>query len=472
MQNGLRSILSILAMAVLCIQTQTALADTVEITVNPKARYQTMSGWEVTARAMELGKQYNHFDPEWHNFSDAMFDTLVNEIGVNRIRLSLRSGFENTTDFWSQFVKGEISYEDFKANFYNKVNDNNDPNATNSKGFQFSQLDYQVTRMLHPMMERAKKNGERIYVNLCFVDFDKGQNKTRFNHADSPEEYAELVAAAFVHLKKQYGIVPDALEVILEPDFTARWKNSGRQIGEAAAAAMRRLTNLGFSPELILPSTKRADLAVSLFEQALQVPGVRQHVGAIAYHRYSKATPDVVRGIAETARRYGVRSEMLEYVQGSAYHLHLDMEQGVSAWQSYSIGAWRRPDNKPTRGTLLYIEPDTGAVYPSTQGLHMMQYMRYVRLDAQRIGASTSVPAFATVAFENKDGGQVVVVRADAKGPIVIRGMKPDNYSATYANWKSGGNPVQVISSQSGEMLTVNMPVKGELTVFPSRMVK
>jgi hypothetical protein len=98
--------------------------------------------------------------------------------------------------------------------------------------------------------------------------------------------------------------------------------------------------------------------------------------------------------------------------------------------------------------------------------------MRYVRLDAQRIGASTSVPAFATVAFENKDGGQVVVVRADAKGPIVIRGMKPDNYSATYANWKSGGNPVQVISSQSGEMLTVNMPVKGELTVFPSRMVK
>ena len=138
MQNGLRSILSILAMAVLCIQTQTALADTVEITVNPKARYQTMAGWEVTARAMELGKQYNHFDPEWHNFSGAMFDTLVNEIGVNRIRLSLRSGFENTTDFWSQFVKGEISYEDFKANFYNKVNDNNDPNATNSKGFQFS----------------------------------------------------------------------------------------------------------------------------------------------------------------------------------------------------------------------------------------------------------------------------------------------------------------------------------------------
>lgn len=472
MRNRLHLFLSIFAAIFLCAQTQAALAGSVEITVNPNARYQTMSGWEVTARAMELEKQDNRFSPDWHKYSDAMFDTLVNEVGVNRIRLSLRSGFENTTDYWSQFASGQISYEEMKESYYLKVNDNSDPNTTNFKGLQFSQLDYQVTRMLQPMMERAKKNGERIYVNLCFIDFDKGKNKTRFNHADSPEEYAELVAAAFVHLKTKYGIVPDALEVILEPDNTARWKNSGRQIGEAAKAAVQRLAKLGFSPELILPSTKRADLAVPLFEQAMQVPGLRQHVGAIAYHRYSKASPDVVRGIAETAQRYGVRSEMLEYVSGSASHLHMDLEAGASAWQSYSIGAWRRPDNKPTRGTLLYIERDTGAVYPSTQGLHMMQYMRYVRLDAQRIGATTSVPAFATVAFENKDGGQVVVVRADAKGPIVIRRMKPDTYAATYANWTSGGNPTRVVRNAADGSLTVDMPAKGEVTVFPARMAK
>ena len=361
-----------------------------------------------------------------------------------------------------------------KKNYYHKVNDNADSGVINQKGFHFSQIDYQVTRMLHPMMERAKKNGERIYVNLCFVDFDKGKNKTRYNHAQNPEEYAELVAAAFIHLKTKYGIVPDALEVILEPDHTARWKRGGRRIGEAAAVAMRRLTSLGFSPELILPSTKRADLAVRLFEEAIQVPGVREYVGAIAYHRYAKATPTVVDNIAATAKRYGVRSEMLEFVQGSTHHLHEDVSRNASAWQSYGIASWRdkAKDKKAPSGSLVYIDRGNGTIYPSRQGRRMMQYMRYVRIGAQRIGATTNAPKFSSVAFENKDGGQVVVVRADAKGPIVIRGLKADTYAATYANWKSGGNPTRVVTNSADGSLTINMPVKGKISVFLARMVR
>ena len=36
---------------------------------------------------------------------------MVNEIGVNRIRLSLESGFENTIDYWSLFASDQISYK-------------------------------------------------------------------------------------------------------------------------------------------------------------------------------------------------------------------------------------------------------------------------------------------------------------------------------------------------------------------------
>lgn len=465
--------LSALLLAVLLAPGAAPLAEAAEVRVDPAKRYQTMTGWEVTARVTETDKKNNRFNPAWHAHSDAIFDTLVNEIGVNRLRLEIRSGMENTADFWSQFVSGALPYEEYRKTYYLKINDNSDPNKINPAGFHFSELDYQVNQILKPMMARAGAMGEKIYINLCFVDFDKGKEQTRFTHAGNAPEYAELVLAAFQHLKAKYGIVPDALEVILEPDNTARWNRGGRMIGEAGSAAMKRLTKAGFSPELILPATKRADLAVKLFEEALQAPGLGEHAGVLAYHRYSQATPDVLRQIAAGAARHGVRVEMLEHVHGDVRHLHEDLTvANASAWQSYSIGAWQPPERKYPLGAMVYFDRETGKAVPSQQGKHLMQYMRYVRHGAQRIGATVDAPKFGVVAFENKDGGQVVVVRAAEKGPVVIHGLKEDEYAATYAYWKSGGNPTEVSRNPADGSVTVQMPAEGEVTVFPARMAR
>ncbi len=450
-----------------------ALAQPVEVTIDPAKRYQTMSGWEVTVYLTQFGKAQNHFDPSWHQYQDQIIDTLVDDIGVNRVRLELCSNSENSTPYWSQFESGAISQKDMQRRFYHKVNDNNDPFKADPARFHFEEIDYQVERVLLPMAKRLKAKGEKLYINLCFVDFDKGKNQTHYNHAQNPEEYAELVSQVFIHLKTKYGIVPDGLEVILEPDHTARWKHSGRLLGEAAAAAMKRLTPLGFKPELILPSTKRAALAVKLFEEAMQVPGVRQYVGAISYHRYARATPEVLRGITATADRYGIRTEMLELVKGNSYHLHQDVQNAnASAWQSFGIATWAPDDGRPRRGMLVYVDKETGETTPSHQGRRLMQYMRYIRGGEGRLGAVVEKPKFFAVAFENPDGGQVAVIRAEIKGPIAIHGLKPGKYAATFANWKSGENPVKVAQSQGGGPVTVQMPTKSVVTVFPTTMAQ
>lgn len=463
----------LLALAMLLVFPFSALAQPVEVTVDQTKRYQTMSGWEVTVYLTQFGKAQNRFDPTWHQFQDQILDTLVDEVGVNRVRLELRSNTENSTPYWAQFESGEISQKDMQRHFYHKVNDNSDPFKADPAGFQFDEVDYQVERVLLPMAKRLQAKGEKLYVNLCFVDFDKGKNQTRFNHAQNPEEYAELVTQAFIHLKSKYGIVPDGLEVILEPDHTARWKHGGRQLGEAAAAAMKRLTPLGFKPELILPSTKRADLTVKLFEEAMQVPGVRQYAGAISYHRYARATPEVLRDIAATADRYGIRTEMLELVKGNSYHLHMDVEKAnASAWQSFGIATWAPDDGKPRRGALVYVDKQTGETVPSHQGRRLMQYMRYIRGGAVRIGATVQEPKFFAVAFENKDGGQVTVIRAENKGPIIIRGLDENRYAATFANWQGGGNPTRVTQDAADGSVTVQMPAKGIVSVFPAAMAR
>ena len=463
----------LLILAALMVLPLAALAQPVEVIVDPAKRHQTMTGWEVTVYVTQFGKAQNRFDPTWHQYQDQILDTLVDEVGVNRIRLELRSNAENTRPIWAEFESGAMSQKEMQQLFYHKVNDNNDPFKADPAGFQFDELDYQVERVLLPMAERLKAKGEKLYINLCFVDFDKGKNQTRYNHAQNPEEYAELVTQAFLYLKDKYGIVPDALEVILEPDHTSRWKHSGRQIGEAAAATMKLLVPLGFKPELILPSTKRADLAVKMFEEAVQVPGVRQHLGAISYHRYARATPEVLRDIVATAERHDIRVEMLELVKGNSYHLHQDVQNAnASAWQSFGIATWAPDDGKPRRGALVYVDKETGETTPSHQGRRLMQYMRYIRGGAVRIGASVQEPKFFAVAFENPDGGQVAVIRAETKGPIVIRGLRDDHYAATFANWKGGGNPTKVTRNPADGSVTVQMPVKGIVTVFPASMAR
>ena len=211
-----------------------------------------MKGWEVTARLWETNKQEDRYDASWLEFRDQIFDRLVNELGINRVRLEIKSGAENPVDYWTKFVKGEIGYKEFRRHYYEKINDNNSPDRINPAGFQFSALDYQVENIVLPLKQRIEANGERLFVNLNYVDFGQNSEKGTVSHALNPEEYAELIVAAFVHLKDKYSLVPDALEIVLEPDHTDEWR--GKQIGEAVVAAVRRLRADGFSPEIIAPS--------------------------------------------------------------------------------------------------------------------------------------------------------------------------------------------------------------------------
>ena len=65
-----------------------------------------MSGWEVTARLWETNKIENRYDPSWEEHRDEIFARLVNELGINRVRIELKSGAENPVDYWALFRDG------------------------------------------------------------------------------------------------------------------------------------------------------------------------------------------------------------------------------------------------------------------------------------------------------------------------------------------------------------------------------
>ena len=131
-------------------------------------------------------------------------------------------------------------------------------------------------------------------------------------------------------------MVPDTLEVVLEPENTEAW--GGQEIGKGAVAALARLHEDGLAPRLILPSTKDAQNAPRYFDEALRVPGVAEHLFSLSYHRYGGNTAKAFDAIRARAAAHGIPAEMLEYTMGSDGDLHEDLTVvGAAAWQQYSI---------------------------------------------------------------------------------------------------------------------------------------
>ncbi len=422
------------------------------ITVDPSITYQTITGWEATAWIAEPG------DPALGNYRDTVFDMLVNDIGINRVRLEIRSGVENSNDNWSDHQAGKIDYQTWRSRRYATVNDNGDPCDINWAGFHFSEMDYTVENIVLPLKQLLEANGEELFVNVNYVAFT-GQIKGGgiYMHDDAAE-YAEFVLATYQHLQNKYGWVPDAWEVLLEPDNVSQW--NGTLIGQAIVAAANRLKANGFDPVFIAPSNTNMANAITYFDQMVQVPGALQFVREFSYHRYGGVSIQNLQAIAGRAKQHGIGTSMLEWWSNSNTYLtlHEDLEIGSnSAWQQAVVRGFFTIDDS---------DPSNPKVSISDKTKFTRQYYKFVRPGALRIEAKSNSNDFDPLAFINDDGKHVVVVKCDARGDLSIQQLPAGTYGIKYTT--SGEYdvdlPDQVINP--GEAVTATIPAAGVLTVY------
>lgn len=430
-----------------------AQAEPVLIEIDQDQTFQTMSGWEVTLNLSDTPHA-----PEWAAYHDQLLDRVINTAGINRVRLEIRSGAEHPSDTITRFMTGELTYDEWKPHRYKVVNDNDDPDVINWDGFNFDELDWHVETNLLPLMERMDTRGERLWINLCYVSFISGWNA----HHD-PEEYAELVLATYLHLQDKYGFVPDAWEVILEPDLKpGMW--SGKMIGEAIVATAQKLETHGFEPAFIVPSVTNMRNAVPYIKEIEKVPGAMDHVVEFSYHRYRGANRTTLRAIAKLAKKHGVGTSMLEWWFGRANYniLHEDLEIGSNvAWQGRAlVGLFNVTDRHKPNPTFRFRKDIRFNV----------QYFRDIRFGAVRIGASSSKKKqMAPLAFQNMDGSTVVMIKASNAGDLTVTNLPAGTYRVSYALQKRSDElPEPIIVGDEGE-LSVAMPGAGVMTISSYR---
>lgn len=501
------------------------------VSLDPTQIFQTMTDWSYAdGLPWETAPDYARLVPRLDEIAEH-----TAQQGINRIRLEIRSGFENDENYFDRYVctlgdvphvdcstvNGRTDREGWKATFYRELNDNADPQNAAAGRFHFGELDFKIELFVNRLRQRVAARGDRLWVNLTFVDFNRRDDETA-PYDDNPEEYAELILATFLHMEQRYGWVPDSVQVMLEPDLTAFFdpvrdiRTGGCQhnwspevcgddpnrpdstkhwdpadLAEAIVAAGDRLRAVGFRPTFVGPSTtSMLNAPAYLDAMVLHQPRVLEYLRELSYHRYDRGNrtsadilANVTRPVVQRYRTQGYQldTSMLEWWPASfvpnhddnydvatqnAYNYHDLVEElavgGVSAAQ---VG-----------GSVVWIpEPVGGGVnllLLSDQGLDVVDnsnltglLTRHIRRGAVRIGATTSAGGVQPVAYVRKDGKWVVVAEVDAANTIVVGGLPAGSYTVEYAGRLRGirAEPAQTI--QAGEYLVTQLPDRGLVAI-------
>ena len=436
-----------LALIAFGVSHRTSLAQTV-VTLDKGQTYQTFKAWEATAVLLGTAQE--------HARRFELFDRLYQDAGVTRLRIGVFAGDENTTRSMERFLSGEIDMDGWRAQRFATVNDDDDPFHINPAGFDFYDLDWKIDNTVLPMLERARARGVRLELNLNYVAFTKQIVGGAYIHTN-PEEYAEFILAVFLHLKQKYGLVPDYLEPLLEPDNSPHWDPV--TLGRAVKAAMQRLDHAGFHPGLILPSVADASQALVWLDGIAQTPGALNGLSEISYHRYKGAKPRVLKAIAARAADLGVATGMLEYWFGKATHdlLFQDLTlANVSSWQPRAAFSFHR------------IADDGQLVLEDEIRLDRLYFVA-IRPGDQRIGASSSNPSVLNpVAFRKPDGGISVVIETQGPASGIVSDLPEGDYLIETAIDGAGGSGPDSGHVGPEGTLAVVIPGPGVISIRPA----
>jgi O-glycosyl hydrolase len=434
------------------------------VDVAPSTTYQTMTGWQaLTQNGWEECDQ-----TAFPIYRNQLHDRAANELGINRMTIMVRSGAEITRDWFGDYKRGVIDYATYRASWFVPVNDNADPLAADANRFFWGYVDGQVDNSIQPMRQRLAARGEKLYIVLQYVDFVQGQTKP-FQPMKVPEEYAELVTETFKHLRQKYNIVPDAFELVLEPEHTPYY---APDLGRAMVAAVNRLKASGFTPAIIAPSTTSMANASTWYDEMIQVPGARGLITELAYHRYVAVSLSALQAIGQRTQRDGIKSSMLEHIGSGIDALYDDLTIGMaSAWQQFALAYCGQKDN-PANGGVYYqinqTDPSNPRINITDHSRLLRQVFNFVRFGAVRIGASTGNTAvLRPLAFRNVNGKYVVVVRTTGGAALTVRGLPAGMYGINYGTSSGAWNVDQAdVSVPSGGTVQASIPSSGVVTIY------
>jgi hypothetical protein len=112
-------------------------------------------------------------------------------------------------------------------------------------------------------------------------------------------------------------------------------------------------------------------------------------------------------------------------------------------------------------------DPSNPVVELASTSKILRHVFHYVRSGAVRIDAVSDDTGFQPLAFVNKDGQPVVVVRNQGGAPFAVQGLPPGTYGIAYSGSTGADHAARPdVTIQAGESITTNGAGVGAVTIY------
>jgi hypothetical protein len=322
----------------------------VNLTIDTGTTYQTLRGWGCVNSIPVF------LTPE---FRQELIHEVVNEYGLNRLRIEIPAGNTTNRRRWEWF------------------NDNADPQSTDWSSLNLGGLDENFQSFVLPFVDLVRANGEPFDMYLSFSFYNDGSSGPPPAWLlNNPGEYTEFSLSLLQRLKYFYGINPDYHCILNEASYNNVFSLS--VVREMIKALCPRMEAAGLDTQLQFPESVNIDTAYNSFIVPTATDDeLWSWVGAVSYHRYGGTSQ--LANLAAYAQSRGLPTAFTETDSMNIDRMHEDLTVGkVSYWEVYALNTQFFLDNQH----FNYMERKDNY-------WKFRQIMRYVRPGAVRIGVTT-----------------------------------------------------------------------------------
>jgi hypothetical protein len=410
------------------------------ITVAPGVTHQTIVGWEGVAY---IGQGIDSpIRTDLPTFAAAATDSLVNGLGITSLRLHINASAESDADY---YLLGEQQNK-------NIIYRGAQPKPTGM--YFFTDIQRAMDWVVMPMKALIEANGETLNLRLVFHGNNENPAPGTYsvsNTADGRQRGANTILEAYKWMWGRYGLIPDEVDVVNEPDLsqwnTAEFADFAYKIAKTLEANASQFgKGAGWKPALTVPGVSNVSSVGAWFNACWNYDPtgngsypLRPYIKHIGYHLYDATRPAWAWTQVEQRRAAtGVLAYMTEYT-GLTYTIVHDALRNTNASLVDRLAmAGRSVGDDSINGDYFRVTDGTGSlprgtVFWANTGKLLRNYFRYIRPGAVRKGTTHQNSGFADgLAFINPNGRWVVVVKTTAQGPFWVDGLPEGTYGINY----------------------------------------
>ncbi len=361
------------------------------IEVCPDCKYQKIIGWGISASIPEYADD---------NLIEDAIDLLVNELGLNRLRLDFLSGNRATSRAWEWY------------------NDNGDPEFINFNAFSTDDLKKYLKRFVIPFKEAVESKGQKLNITLRPTFYNSGSSgRVPIWLLFSPAEYCEFIISKILFLKDSFDINTDYIAIINEPGNNNPFNLS--VIKDISKHLVQKFNELNINAKIQFPETYSPSIAWDYLLHSEDDEEFHESIGLISYHSYNPSLT-YLQNIFNFADYYNKPTAQTEYFFANTDNLYNDLTiANTSIWDfyfSYSVLNW-----------------NISNVTPNSAFWNFRQFIKYAPPGSNKISSFSTDTLIKPISFRMNDDYSLMLINKGDSTDIIVKGLPKGSYAVNYS---------------------------------------